>query len=178
MNVVVVYESMYGNTHHVAEAIAEGLDALGAVRVLPLADAASMGDVDLLVVGGPTHVHGMSKAASRKAAVETAANDDALDLDPDAPGPGLRTWLADLPKVDGAFAAAFDTRADGPPIFTGSAAKGIAKQLRRHRFGELTEPVSFVVENSEGPLKEGEIERARQWGVDLAQRCRDQVTTG
>jgi hypothetical protein len=170
MNAHVVYESMYGNTHQIAEAIASGLEDLGEVAVGPIAETTpdTLATVDLLVVGGPTHMHGMSNSASRRAALETAEKSDAIEADPDASLEGLRTWFKDLPKSSGGFGAAFDTRIDGPSIVTGSAAKGIHKLLRRHRFEPLGRPASFVVEDSEGPLKEGELKRARRWGADLA----------
>ncbi len=176
MKTVVVYESMYGNTHEIASAIAAGLESTGVVELLPVASAPSDGvpEVDLLVVGGPTHVHGMSRPASRAAAVETAEKDAAVDLDADAPGPGLREWIAGLPKVEGVLAAAFDTRIDKALFITGSAARSIAKHLRHHHFELLTEPASFLVEDSDGPLKAGEVERARAWGAELARRWSDQ----
>ena len=170
MNAHVVYESMYGNTHRIAEAIASGLENLGEVSVGPITQATpdTIAPVDLLVVGGPTHMHGMSNPASRRAAMETAEKSEAVEADPDAGLDGLRAWFKALPKSSGGFGAAFDTRIDGPSIVTGSAARGIHKLLRRHRFEPLGEPASFLVEDSEGPLKEGELERARRWGADLA----------
>ena len=68
MNAIVVYESIYGNTRAVAEAIAEGLG--GAPAVSPAELPADAAQADLLVVGGPTHIHGMATARSRRAAVE------------------------------------------------------------------------------------------------------------
>lgn len=170
MRAHVVYESMYGNTHRIAEAIASGLEALGEVDIGPTTKATpdAVSGADLLVVGGPTHMHGMSKAASRRAAIETAEKSDTIEADPDASVEGLRSWFKELPEAKGRSAAAFDTRAEGPPILTGSAAKGITKLLRRHHYDVIGEPASFVVEDSEGPLKEGELERARRWGADLA----------
>ena len=170
MRAHVVYESMYGNTHRIAEAIASGLEALGPVEFGPITKTSpdTVGAVDLLVVGGPTHMHGMSKAASRRAAMETAATSDHIEADPDAGLEGLRSWCKGLPDATGRLAAAFDTRAQGPPLLTGSAAKGITKLLRRHRYEVIGEPASFVVEDTEGPLKDGELERARRWGADLA----------
>ena len=170
MKAYVVYESMYGNTHRISDAIAEGLAPLGEVVIGPAANATpdALADVDLLVVGGPTHMHGMSNAASRRAAIETADKSDAVDADPDATVEGLRAWLRALPKATGRFGAAFDTRVGGPTALTGSAAKGITKLLRRHHFEPLGEPMSFLVEDSEGPLADGELDRARRWGNDLA----------
>jgi hypothetical protein len=91
------------------------------------------------------------------AAVEQGARDE----------PGLREWLRDLPKRDGARAAAFDTRLDRSPMLTGMAARGIAKRLRRRGY-EVVASESFLVEDSEGPLEVGELDRARAWGEQLA----------
>ena len=131
MKALVVYESMYGNTAAVGEAIATSLrtggldvDAGPISRITP-ADAAG---VDLLVVGGPTHAHGMSRPGTR----ETAAGDkDNTFADPTV-APGLRKWMDELPPGTERRAAAFDTRIDKPILLTGSAAKGIAKRLERH----------------------------------------------
>ncbi|UVJ41273.1 flavodoxin domain-containing protein [Arthrobacter sp. CJ23] len=62
MHAVVVYESMYGNTRQVAEAIAQGLGASGTAKAVSVAEVAEddVAQCDLLVVGGPTHVHGTS----------------------------------------------------------------------------------------------------------------------
>jgi flavodoxin len=66
MRAVVVYESMYGNTHQVAEAIGAGLGGAFEVSVVPVSKAgpAVLADADLVVVGGPTHLHAMSRAAT------------------------------------------------------------------------------------------------------------------
>lgn len=70
MKALVAFESIYGNTRAVAEAIAEGLEPLGAVEVLSVDDAGdgAVEGADLLVVGGPTHMHGLSVSLSRIAA--------------------------------------------------------------------------------------------------------------
>ena len=75
MKVVIVYESMYGNTHHVANAIGAGFDGVADVSVVAVDEASQqlVDTADLLVVGGPTHVHGMSRPSTRKAAVEALA---------------------------------------------------------------------------------------------------------
>jgi flavodoxin len=167
MNALVVYESVYGNTRAIAEAIAEGL---GGAEVVPVHQAANRAEhAELLVAGGPTHVHGMSTTRSRQMAVEAVHEDgDAHHLEPGvAEEPGLRAWIRDLPESKGGRAAAFDTRADKSPWLTGAASRGIAKRLRRRGYDVLgTE--SFLVEDSEGPLADGELERARAWAADLA----------
>jgi hypothetical protein len=176
MKSVVVFESMYGNTHAIAEQIAAGLESIGTVVLgNPTQVAATTtADADLVVVGGPTHVHGMTSSASRRAAADTAAKDPDVDLDPDLDADGLsvglRDWFDDLPDGRGRVGAAFDTRLDKPAVFTGSAAKGIAKRLKRHHLDAFADPESFLVGDTAGPLLPGEAERARQWGEELARR--------
>jgi hypothetical protein len=166
MKTLVVYESMYGNTKAVAEAIAEGLGGAEVVSVSQAADRSE--EPDLLVVGGPTHIHGMATTRSRQAAVEAVKEDGDTHVEPDATAePGLRAWIRDLPAVSGGRAAAFDTRADRAPWLTGAASRGIAKRLRRHGY-EVFSTESFLVEESEGPLAHGELSRARAWGAQLA----------
>ena len=169
MKAVVVYESMYGNTHLVADAIAAGLGAAGEVLVVPVehADAAALEGADLLVVGGPTHAHGMSHQSTRKAALEAAAEPGKeLDVDPDAEGPGLRDWFDTIEQWP-ARAAAFDTRLDAPSAFTGRASKGIARKLRHHGCTVVGGPVSFLV-SKETHLLPDEETHARDWGATLA----------
>lgn len=169
MRVLVVYESMYGNTHVIASDIADGLRATHEVTLVPVADATAdlVGQADLLVVGAPTHMHGLSTASSRQAARKAAARPDSeLMLDPDAGGPALRGWLGGL--VGGhALAAAFDTRLAGAPMLTGRASRGIGKSLRRHGYRLIMPPESFVVTKL-NTLVDGESSRARRWGAALA----------
>ena len=168
MKAIVTYESLYGNTAAIARAVAEGLAGLGSVVVMPASDDVrrELVDADLLVVGGPTHIHGMSTTMSRRAAVDGAAKEgEELQLE----GEAIRTLLERLGEARGLAAAAFDTRAHGPKVLTGSAAKGIAGRLRHHGLELVVEPESFVVTASEGPLTEGEAERARVWGALLAE---------
>ncbi len=169
MKAVIVYESLYGNTHAVAEAVAEGLRERAEVDVSPVEDSPSavVEGADLLVVGGPTHVHGMSSRHTRKGAVDAAVKQHRQP--PDVGGPALRDWFDAIGNAGGVPAAAFDTRLPPPKLVTGSAARGIAKRLRRHGFDVVGEE-SFLVEHSEGPPVEGELERAREWGRTLVAR--------
>ena len=168
---MVVYESMYGNTHEVANSIAAGLRAEHEVDVVSVEEAspALVMAADLLVVGGPTHVHGMTSARSRVAAVEALAKDDTLELDEHAPGPGLRNWLDELQSR--AVAAAFDTRIDASPILTGRASKGIDKRLKAAGCKSAVSPESFLVDKH-NRLVRGETDRARAWARRLAVRAR------
>lgn len=172
MRAVVIYESMFGNTHSIAEAIATGLEAMGSVHVgtTDEIDRDVILESNLVVVGGPTHIHGMTSERTRQEAAETAAKDPEIDLDEGAESEGLRDWFDHLPKVDGKCGAAFDTRASGPIILTGSAAKGVSRRMHKHGFMELLKPESFLVEATAGPLTAGETERARHWGQALAEK--------
>jgi hypothetical protein len=168
MRALIVVESMYGNTRTVAGAVAEGLGAHLPVDVADVAEAPMTipGDVTLLVVGGPTHAHGMSNPDTRHSAAKRAA---------DMPVPfrsGIREWLEQLaPAPGGLPAAAFDTRIKGPALLWGSAAQGAAKELRRLGFEAAVDPASFLVKGPMGPvfdvLVPGEAERARAWGDRL-----------
>ena len=96
MRAVVVYESMYGNTHVIATNIAAGLRDTHEVTLVSVSRATPdlIAGADLLVVGAPTHLHGLSTASSRQAARKAAGKPDSgLELDPDAGGPALREWL-------------------------------------------------------------------------------------
>ena len=171
MRAVVVYESMYGNTHLVADAIGAGLRPTFDVDVVAVSEAGPevLADADLVVVGGPTHAHGMSRAATRAAAAE-AANKPAsgLTVEPGVPGPGLRGWFGSLGRYP-VKAAAFDTRVHGPAALTGRASKGVARLLREHDFDVIAEPESFLV-TKQTRLEPQEAGRARDWAAKLAAR--------
>jgi hypothetical protein len=174
MRALVVYESMFGNTHVIADHVAQGLRSHCEASVVPVGEASEdlLASMDLIVVGGPTHVHGMTSARTRKSAVEQAASTDDLELDPDAEGPGLRDWFDGLSARDGQRAAAFDTRIDGPSAITGRASKGIARRLRGHGFALVAEPESFLVDK-QSHLLVGEADRATTWGVVVARSVTD-----
>lgn len=168
MRAIVVYESMYGNTHTVADAIGVGLGTVMDAEIVSVHDAtaARLAGADLLVVGGPTHAHGMSRAATRASAVADASKPDPpLEVDPDAEGEGLREWFDGLGDL-GLPAAAFDTRVDMAAALTGRASKGIAKRLRHHGCELVVEPASFLV-TKETHLEPHEVEHARAWGEQL-----------
>jgi len=171
MRVVIVYESMFGSTKKVAEAIAEGLADCAEVSVVPVtsADAHVLDGADLVVVGGPTHTHGMSRPGTRKMAGKRATEPGSeVELVPGAvSGPGVREWLASLGRLEVA-GAAFDTRLQGLPAFTGRASKSIRRLLARRGARIAASPESFLVEGLTGALAEGELGRARAWGERLS----------
>lgn len=166
MRALVVYESMYGNTAAIGEAIAAALREQGVEvqdALVSKVDPAETEVADLLVVGGPTHVHGMSRDSTRK----TAANDEKNTFPEPTLEPGLRTWLKQVPEASGRLAAAFDTRIDKSALLTGSAAKGIARRLKDRGFRVVVQPESFLV-STENTLIDGELEHAAAWGRTLA----------
>jgi hypothetical protein len=164
MRAVVVFESIFGNTQSVAEAIGDGLRGRAAVVVNEVSKApTALVGIDLLVMGGPIHAWSMSRELTRKIARSSSQ-------DPPSAGIGLREYLKQLPDVHGSVTAAtFDTalRA-GCWVPTGSAAKPAARQLEARGFHLLVKPEHFYVAATEGPLEPGELERARAWGVGLA----------
>lgn len=161
---LVVYESMFGNTRDVAIAIAEGMSEL---EVVDIAEVGAMpggipSDVDLLVVGAPTHAFGLSRPSTRKSALDQSA-DEIVSEDV-----GLREFLAALPHREHAVAAAaFDTRIK-VALMPGSAARAATRRLRGLGFTICAEPESFYVKGTSGPLLDDERARATRWGQHVA----------
>ena len=175
MKVTIVYESMFGNTHEVAQAIGDGVREAhpdADIQCVPVGEGLGRGRLD-----GPTgcwrahSYRGMTSGFSRKLGISgeekaEAKGEPTHELEPDAEGPGLREWFDGLQKIgDGKKAAAFGTRLGSP--MAGGAAHGIARRLRRHGYHLVTDPEGFVVDDAYGPLRDGEIERAKQWGALL-----------
>lgn len=169
MRAVVVYESMFGNTEKIAQAVADGIrvtrpDAV--VDCVPVHDA-QVADADLLVVGGPTHFLGLASDRSRHMAEKwhEGAGAEGHPVQP-VEADNLRAWLEQLPPAPvGRRAAAFDTRLD--KLLHGSAAARIAHRLTHKGYDLAAEPEGFVVTDMTGPLRSGELERAKAWGECL-----------
>jgi Flavodoxin len=170
MRALIVYESLYGNTHIIANSIAEGMrDKACDVTVVPVnrATAELVRGTDLLVVGGPTHMHGMSSNSSRRMAGDAARKPGSgLTLEPVALAPGLREWLHGIGPGHDLAAAAFDTRFEGPAVFTGRASSGIAHRLLRHGYRLVVSPESFLI-SKQNALIRTEANRAKAWGAAL-----------
>jgi len=165
MKALVVYESHYGNTEKIAEAIAEGIgpDA----RALHTSEATPeiVQTAELVVAGAPVmafHLPGESMLAN-------LPKDTKAPFPPDMSHPSLREWLDTLPHHQGGAAASFETRLRWSP---GGATSAIDDQFHKAGFRTIAKPGKFVVKGSYGPLREGELERAREWGATLAAALR------
>jgi hypothetical protein len=160
MRALIVVESWFGSTRAIARAVADGLGRFMTVEVSEVGDAPSQlaPDVDLVVVGGPTHAFGMSRPNTRRDAARQAG----VTTDTER---GIREWLASSPTGI-QRAAAFDTRT-GKGWVPRSAVRGILLQLRRLGATLIAGPQSFSVTGTEGPLAPGELDRARRWGEQL-----------
>jgi flavodoxin len=163
MKTIILYDSMYGNTQKIAQAIGDGLT--GEVKVVRIGEAnpSELKTYDLLIVGSP--VHG-GRAT-----------------------PELDEFIKQLPanSLEGVSVAAFDTRFESEHQGVGLrllmsviryAAERIAKALVKKGGTLVAEPEGFIVENKEGPLKQGELERATTWAKQLTLAKETPSTTG
>jgi flavodoxin I len=142
MNVLVVYDSLYGNTQKIAEAIAGA--APGEARLLRVNEVphSELGMFELVVVGSPTQGGKPTKATQE--------------------------FLDQIPLLSHVRVAAFDTRLNSrfAKVF-GFAAGKIAESLKECGGELVAEPKGFLVKGKEGPLVEGELERAAAWSRSL-----------
>lgn len=149
MRALVLYDSKFGNTERIAEEIALVLQETVPTRLASVADvgdcAKALEGIDLLVLGGPTHRHGVSAPL-----LET------LEC--------LERWA-----FGGIRVAVFDTRVHGARLLTGSAAARLARLVRRRGAWLVVPPASFIVGSAEGPLERGEVEHAREWALEVLQ---------
>jgi flavodoxin len=155
MKALVVYDSVFGNTEKVAQAMGEALSEQVDAEVRKVGDVKpeDLSGLDALIVGSPTRAF--------------------------SPTPDTKTFVGSIPanSLNGVKVTAFDTRIAVEntnsailrfmvKIF-GYAAKPIANRLKR-KGGELAmAPEGFFVEGTEGPMTEGEIERAKAWAKQI-----------
>jgi len=156
MKALVVYDSVFGNTEKVAQAIGGALGSPEEVGVLRVGDVKpeQLAGVHVLIVGSPTRAF--------------------------SPTPATKAMLKAIPAkaLNGVKVAAFDTRismedTDSGFLRTmvkvfGYAAKPIADRLKSKGGDLVLPPEGFYVQDSEGPLKEGELERAGAWAKQVA----------
>lgn len=173
MRVAMVVESMFGHTQELAESVAHGMRDHGVdVVVVPADEAlaglpgAALAGVDLLVLGAPTHALSLSRPGTRADAVRQGA-------DAEHTGSGVREWLTALETHVGERppVAVFDTRVKVTKHLPGSAAHAMTKRLGHQGFVVL-EHTTFWVSGTQGPILEGEVSRARDWGHSLVPAVR------
>ena len=155
MHAVVVIESCFRNTSKVAEAIIDGLRSSGAeVQTYAAGSAPRRLRADLVLVGAPTHNMGMPTSASRDQAIQKGGT---------ATATGVREWIEGVEALDGRVVT-FSTTTGG--FLAGSAGKAVVKALKRRRIS-AEHGADFTVNGTPGPLADGELERAREWGRTL-----------
>lgn len=164
MKALVIYESMFGNTRDVAEAIGTGLRAKLSTEVYECGSAptAIPDEIRVLVVGAPTHAFGLPRESTRASAREQTHTPLVSE------GTGLREWLnaMSFESASAPAVAAFDTRVKSPRL-PGSAAAKALRRLRRAGAAAIDPPRTFAVLGMTGPLAEGELNAARDWGAAL-----------
>ena len=147
MNVVILCDSKFGNTQQLAEAMRVALTPAHTVEVKPATDGiVDIAAIDVLLVGGPTHAHGVSQPLK-----------EALKALPDG-------------SLKGKRAAAFDTRFRMNRLLTGSAAVSAGKLLKHTGVRAVAPAESFFVTRETPPtLDPGELERAAAWAREVVQ---------
>jgi len=173
LQALLVYESMFGCTEEIAHAVAEGLRLEGvAVEVNDVRNvAADVAEVDLLVVGAPTHAFSLSRPSTRADAVRQGARTGADST-------GLREWLDAMrsqPRPEGRLAAAFDTRVTKVRRLPKAASTRAARLLGRLGYELVSRPTAFLVQDTRGPLAPGEVDHARTWGRVIALAARQRL---
>jgi hypothetical protein len=161
MNVLVVYESLWGNTEAVARAVAQGIGPEVLALTTTEATGPAIADADLIVAGAP--VLGFQLPTDRMRD-SIASNPAGAPRAPDLSHPSMRSWLDPLPAGRGAFAA-FETGLRWSP---GGATSAIARSLEQAGYRPIVKSQRFAVKGKWGPLRDGELERARRWGAELA----------
>ncbi len=176
MKALVLYESIFGNTKDVAEAVARGLESRFEVELVEVSEPHSdLEDADLLVIGGPTHAFGMTRESSRADGLKKASE---RGIEPVSKAGGIRDLLEGFD--DGGhhpLVATFDTAIKKRWLPSGSAAKSASNALKKKGFETVIEPEQFKVAGTDGPLKPGELERAEEWGKTLAGIAAEQLST-
>jgi len=169
MKAIVVYESYWGNTASVAQAIAEGLGEGAKAMSTAEANGEALAGAGLIVAGSPIIAFSLPSEKTRNDML--ARPDKKAPSPPDLSHPSIRTWLVALPQAGGSGggaavrAAAFET---GFKLSPGGSAGKILRMLGEKGYKPIAKKQRFLVRSSYGPMKEGEIDRAKAWGAELA----------
>lgn len=160
MHAIVVYESVWGNTAAIARAIAEGLGPETRAFATDEVPTDAIASADLIVAGAPVFAFGLPTEGMRQNVARGEMDPAHM---PDLAHPSLRSWLDRLPAGRGR-SAAFETRIWWTPR---GATGTIEKKLAKAGYPALQKAGRFVVRDKYGPLEDGEVERAREWGTEL-----------
>ena len=163
MRAIVIYESHWGNTAALARAIAQGIGPEAQVMSTGAALGEAIAGVNLIVAGAPLLGSGLYTESMLQGMAVHAAEDPAP---PDLAQPSMRAWLETLPRGS-ICAAAFETRIWWSP---GSAATAILRRLEARGYRPVAKVQSFFVHGEYGPVCDGELERAKAWGAEIAKR--------
>lgn len=164
MNAVVVYESYWGNTASIAQAIAEGLGGGAQAITTDIATPQVLAACDLIVAGAPLLGFTLPTETMRKTLPGKTDAPSRADVD----HPSMRAWLDALPQGSARFAS-FETRFKRSP---GTATKAIEKGLAAAGYSRLAPRERFLVTGMYGPLLDGEFDRAKAWGAELSRLAR------
>jgi flavorubredoxin len=160
MTAIVVYESVWGNTATVARAIAQGYGPDAKAYATDEVPMEELANADLIVAGSPVFAFGLPSEAIRANILRSEAD---APTPPDLSHPSLRSWLNTLHEGASSFAA-FETRIWWSPR---GATGTIEKRLSGLGYRQIAKAQKFVVRDKYGPLRDGEVERARAWGHTL-----------
>jgi hypothetical protein len=159
MKAIVVYESVWGNTAATARAIAEGIGDGTEAFATDAVPAERLAEADLIVAGSPVFAFSLPSEGMRERILQSETEGPPPDLS----HPSLRTWLDGL-AVGRGYAAAFETRIWWSPR---GATGTIEKKLAEVGYHRLLKSEKFIVQDKYGPLRDGELGRARAWGRAL-----------
>jgi flavorubredoxin len=165
MRAIVVYESHWGNTAAIARAIADGIGPEAAAMTTDQATPDVISSADMVVAGAPVVAFRLATDAIRDGLYKESGAPKTADT----LHPSMRSWLEAVPAGH-APVAAFETRFRFSP---GGAIGTITRELERAGYRTLAKGQKFLVSGKFGPLKAGELERARRWGAELATAAQD-----
>jgi hypothetical protein len=165
MRAIVVYESVWGNTATIARAIAQGFGPDAEVHPTDEVPKDHLVAADLIIAGSPVFAFSLPSESMREHILQSETSGPP----PDLTHPSLRSWLDAVPASHG-YAAAFETRIWWSPR---GATGAIERRLAQAGYRRLLKAEKFVVRDKYGPLRDGELDRARQWGNDLRESLVD-----
>jgi hypothetical protein len=160
MKAIVVYESLWGNTAAIARAIAEGIGPEARALSTAEATAAVIAGADLIVAGAPVHAFNLPTESSRR----NAGGNPGKAPAPDLSHPSMRSWLSTVTPGEGRYAAFQTAFRWSPSGATGAIGRG----LERAGYRRAAKAHRFIVTGGSGPLRPGEVEKARAWGAEIA----------